>query len=128
MQRGSWSILEFQNIVQSLEWRSKKQECVGLLTTEAQYISLCTAAKEVVWLRGLLDFLRAVQRAPTVIYDNNRSTIALVGRGQTSRRTKHIEVRFHYTRDKIADKTIQVEYCPTNKMIANGLTKALALE
>lgn len=63
-----------------------------------------------------------------VIYQDNQSAIALVGSGQTSWKNKHIEVQFHYTQDKIADKTIQVEYYSTDKIIADGLTKILAPE
>jgi hypothetical protein len=54
--------------------------------------------------------------------------IALVESRQTSLRTKHIDLRFYYTQDKILDGTIAIEYCPTDKMIIEGLTKALALE
>lgn len=68
----------------------------------------------------------SMQHTPTVVYQDNQSTIVLVGNGQTSRRTKHIKVHFYYTHDKISDNTIKIEYCPTNKMIANRLTKALA--
>jgi hypothetical protein len=109
----------------ALGWGSKKQECVALSTTEAEYIALCTATREAAWLRGLLGFLRCVQHTPTTMYQDNQSTIVLVNNGQTSRRTKHIEVRFHYTRSKILDGTIRIEYCPIGEMIADRLTKAL---
>jgi hypothetical protein len=69
-----------------------------------------------------------MQNTPTVIYKDNQSTIALVGNMQTSQRTKHIDVRFYYTQDKISNRTIRVEYCPTNEMITNELTKALTPE
>lgn len=52
----------------------------------------------------------------------------MVSNRQTTLITKHIKVRFYYTRDKISDGTIKIEYCPTKKMIANGLTKALTAE
>jgi hypothetical protein len=54
--------------------------------------------------------------------------IAMVGSSQISHRTKHIEVNFYYTRNKIANGTIQLEYSPTNKTIANGLIKGLTLQ
>lgn len=65
---------------------------------------------------------------PFEIYQDNQSIIALIRSKQTFQWTKLIEVRFHYTRDKIADRTIQLEYCSTNKMIADNLSKALAEE
>lgn len=108
-----------------LEWGSKKQDYMAFFTFEAKDISLCMATKEVVWLRDLLGFLGAVQHTSIVIYQDNRLTIALVESGQILCKTKHIEFFFHYRRDKIVDNTIELKYCPTHKMIANGLTKAL---
>jgi hypothetical protein len=101
---------------------------VALSTTEAEYIALYMAAKEATWLWGLLGFLGSVQSTPTTMYQGNQSTIALVSNGQTTQRTKHIEVSFHYTSNKISDGMIKFEYCPTDKMIADGLTKALTSE
>lgn len=78
-----------------LEWRSKKQECVALLTTKAKYISLNIATKKVVWLWGLLNFLESVQRSPIVIHQDNQSTIALVESKQTLRKTNQIDLQFY---------------------------------
>lgn len=69
-----------------------------------------------------------MQRTSIVIYQENQSAIALVQSGQTAWTTKHIEVWFHYIQDKIADRTIQVKYCSTHKMIADKLIKVLAPE
>jgi hypothetical protein len=99
---------------------------VVLLTIKVEYILLCKTAKEVVWLQRLLGFFWAEQRSPTEIYKDNKSKIILVESAQTSQTTKHIEMRFHYTWVKISNKTIQMKYCFTNKMIVHGLTKALA--
>lgn len=62
---------------------------------------------------GLLNFLMSVQCILTGIYEENQSTIALVGSVQTLQKTKHINVRFHYTQDKILDGTIAIQYCLT---------------
>jgi hypothetical protein len=107
---------------------SKKQECVALSTTKTEYIALYTIAKEAAWLWGLLGFLEFVQHTPTTVYQDNQSTIALVGNGKTSQRTKHIKVHFHYTCNKILDETKKIEYFSSDKMIADRLTKSLTLE
>lgn len=101
---------------------------MALLTTTIEYISLRIATNKVLWLQGLLDFLGVVQQTPIIIYQNNQSTIALVGSGKTSQRTKHIEVHFYSTKNKIVDGTIQMEYYQIDKIIVDGLTKAIALE
>ena len=109
----------------AISWASRRQECAALSTTEAEYMALCSATKEVAWLRGLLEFVGFPEPAATTIYQDNQSTIALAENGRVSRRSKHIEVRFHFTRGKITDGTIRLNYCPTNNMIADAMTKAL---
>ena len=108
-----------------VSWASRRQGCVSLSTTEAEYIALCAATQEVVWLRGLLSSLGQPQHRPTTIFEDNQSTIALAEFGRTSRRSKHIEVKYHYTRSKIEDGSIALQYCATATMIADALTKAL---
>jgi hypothetical protein len=112
----------------AISWASRRQECAALSTTEAEYIALCSAAREAAWLRGLLHFMGVAQPGPTTIYQDNQSTIALAENGKISRRSKHIEIRYHYTRDKIGDQTIQLVYCPTDQMVADAFTKALSPE
>lgn len=51
-----------------------------------------------------------------------------MGSKQTSQRTKHIDMRFYYSQDKISNKTIAIEYSSIDKMIADNLTKAFATE
>jgi hypothetical protein len=110
----------------AISWASRRQECAALSTTKAEYMALCSATKEVAWLRGLLEFIGFAEPAATTVYQDNQSTIALAENGRVSRRSKHIEVRFHFTRDKIMDGTIKLAYCPTNEMIADAMTKALS--
>jgi len=109
----------------AISWASRRQECAALSTTEAEYMALCAAAKEVAWLRGLLDFMGFRQEGSTTIYQDNQSTIALAENGKVSRRSKHIEVRFHYTREKIQDGAVKLVYCPTTQMVADVLTKPM---
>lgn len=86
------------------------------------------ATKKVVWLQGLLGFLRAKQQKPSNIYQDNHLTIALVGNGQMPCKTKYIKVCFYYTKDKITNNIVSLEYCSTNRRIVNALIKTLVLE
>ena len=60
-----------------ISWRSKKQTSVALSTVEAEYVALSCATQEVVWLRQLMSKLRLEQSKPTLIYEDNQSTISL---------------------------------------------------
>jgi hypothetical protein len=65
-------------------------------------------------------------KSKAVVYQDNQSTIALLNRGEAaSSRTRHIAIRYFYLKDKIIRGEIAVEYMPTDKMIADILTKPL---
>jgi hypothetical protein len=109
-----------------ISWRSKKQSIVALSTAEAEYVSLSSAAQEVVWLRGLLNELGLTQQTPTIIYEDNQSAIAIAQNPVHHAKTKHIDIKYHHVRQTIADQTITLQYCPSNKMVADMLTKPIA--
>ena len=61
----------------------------------------------------------------TMIYEDNQGCIALARNPVFHSRTKHIDIKFHFLREKIEEGVMKLEYKPTNEMIADGLTKAL---
>ena len=63
--------------------------------------------------------------AATTIYEDNQGCIALAKNTVFHARTKHIDIKFHYLREKVEEGVIELEYEPTGEMIADGLTKAL---
>ena len=110
----------------TVSWRSKKQSIIAQSSTESEYVALCSAAQEAVWLRRLLSGIGFHQDAPTLLYEDNQSAILLSKNPKDHSRTKHIDVKFHYVRKAIEDKIINVQYCPTAEMLADTLTKGLA--
>ena len=98
---------------------------VALSSTEAEYIALCRAAQETVWLRNLLSDIGFSQADPTVVREDNQGAIALAKNPKDHPRTKHVDVKYHYTRQVIERNIIRVEYIPTADMVADTLTKPL---
>ena len=111
----------------AVSWSSKQQEIVALSTTEAEYIAMTSTAKEALWFRALISELFGPITFPLTIYNDNQSAISLAHAdlGQYHARTKHIDIRYHFIRDKIQAGILDVIYCPTNEMAADILTKAL---
>ena len=105
----------------SITWTSKKQPIVTLSTTETDYVSLSVA----VWIRQLLDDLHMSQDQPTVIMEDNQGAICLANNPVIHSRTKHVDIRYHYVREAIGNRAVKVQYCPTEEMVAELLTKAL---
>ena len=102
----------------------QKQSITALSTAESEYVSLCEAAKKVVWNRRLFSDLGCLQTGPTVVYEDNRAAMALTASepGQNPK-VKHIAVRFHFTRQCIKDNELSVEFCPSVNIIADVFTK-----
>jgi len=111
-----------------ISWRSKKQTCVALSTAEAEYMALASAAQEAIWMRQLLTDLRNPPREPTRIFEDNQSAICLAKNPQFHGRAKHIGIRYHFIREQVEKGTVELQYCPTEEMVADMLTKGLSRE
>ena len=109
----------------TISWASRKQSMVTLSSTEAEYIALAEAAQEAMYLCRILKDLNQPVEA-CVIYEDNQSCIKILPNDQlTTRRTKHIDTKFHFVRELFKNGAIEIRYCPTDKMIADLLTKPL---
>ena len=94
-------------------------------TAESEYVVLSTATQEAVWLRKLLRDFGESQDQATVVMEDNQGAICIAKNPVEHSRTKHIDVRYHYIREALNEKLIELNYCPTENMIADILTKPL---
>ena len=114
----------------AISWAAKRQQSVALSTCEAEYMGQTQATKEAIWLRTLLKELlgglnTTDQIAATIIYGDNQGAIAMAKNPQYHSRTKHIAIQEHFVREKTASGEVEMNYIPTDKQVADGLTKAL---
>ena len=110
----------------AITWRSKKQTTVALSSTEAEYVALSEAGREACWLRNLFEELGYTQKFPTIIKGDNDGSIAMARNPQFHKRSKHIEIRWHWVRDLVQNKIISIESCRDPEQTADVLTKPLA--
>ena len=108
-----------------VSWASKRQPTVALSTTEAEYMALTQATKEAIWLRNLMHDLQQPDQGPTTIFEDNQACIAIANNPVHHSRTKHIDVQHHFVRERISLGDVKLEYCSTDLMLADTLTKAL---
>lgn len=109
----------------AISWNSKRQPSVALSTTEAEYMALSSATQEALWLRGLASEIGLKTEHPTLIHCDNRSAIQLSETANYSARTKHIDTRHHFLREKITEGKIKLLHLPSVEMPADMLTKAV---
>ena len=109
----------------TVSWSSKLQPTVALSSAEAEYMAACSAVQEAVHIRRLLGDLEFQQEQPTVIYEDNQGCIALSANPVLHQRTKHIDIRYHFTREKVESGEVVLQYVATEHQLADLLTKAL---
>lgn len=103
----------------------RKQQTVALSSTEAEYMGVCEASKEAIFLKNVMLFLTGKEVGPIVLYNDNQSAKKLTENCMFYKRSKHIDVRFHFIREAVANNLVKIVYLPTTCMPADILTKSL---
>ncbi|XP_036340375.1 secreted RxLR effector protein 161-like [Rhagoletis pomonella] len=126
------SVTGYVNILQNgaISWNSKRQPTAALSTSEAEYMAMSAATQEVVWLRGPEKDLNIKfdELLPTKVFCDNQSAIHIATNDAYQPRTKHIDKRHHFIREK--NKMNEVSFCSisTDKIIADFLTKPVCFD
>ena len=123
--RRSVSGYVFQLGQSTISWCSKRQQTVAKSSTEAEYVALSIATQEVIWLRRLLSDLGVDISTPTEMMEDNRGAIDLSKNPKDHGRTKHIDVSYHFARERVATKEIKINYVPSSENLADVMTKPL---
>jgi len=105
--------------------QSAKQKLVSKSSTEAEIIAVSDALSEVIWARNFL-LAQGIEVGPAVVYQDNKSTMALIDKGRsTSSRTRHINIRYFFVKDRVVSGEVVIKHMPTEDMVADLLTKPL---
>ncbi|KAD7116530.1 hypothetical protein E3N88_03798 [Mikania micrantha] len=119
---GGYAIYLGTNLV---SWSARKQKTVSRSSTESEYKALADAVAELTWLQTLLQELHVpIQTVPTLWCDNLGATY-LSANPVFHARTKHVEVDFHFVREKVAKRQLSVQFISTDDQIADVFTKPL---
>ena len=110
-----------------ISWQSKLQRTVALSSAESEYMAACASAQEAVYLRQLLcDVFGLDTTAPTTLYMDNQSALAMAQNPINSARNKHIDIRYHFLRERVALGELKLEYVASADNLADVFTKPLA--
>ena len=109
----------------AVSWGSKLQPTVALSSSEAEYMAASAAVQEAMYTRSLLSSLGMEQIGVTKIYEDNQGCIALSENPVMHRRTKHIDIRYHFIRERVESGEVKLCYVPTEQQLADLLTKPL---
>ena len=101
---------------------------VCLSTAEAEFVAATEAAKDVIWLRGLLKELGADCAAPTTIYEDNQACVSMINNHSVSARNRHFAVKMSWLREQVNSKAITFVFVQSKNNLADIFTKVLPEE
>lgn len=109
-----------------VSWSAKKQTTVARSSTEAEYRALAHTATDLSWIQQLMGELQLPIFTPFTIWCDNMSAIALAHNPVFHARTKHIEVDYHFLRDKVLQKQLHIQHIGTHDQLVDLFTKPLS--
>jgi hypothetical protein len=111
-----------------VSWSARKQPTVSRSSTEAEYKAIANVAAEIMWIQTLLDEL-GIPHSPTAfVWCDNLGATYLSVNSVFHARTKHIEVDYHFVREQVTQKQLNIRFISTKDQLADGFTKAMSAQ
>nr|ADE10067.1 rve [Tremella fuciformis] len=108
-----------------ISWRSKRQPTTALSTAEAEYMASSDAARQAIWLRHLAENFGYQHSNGIPILNDNQAAILLSKNPVQHDRSKHIDIRYHFIREKVEHGDITLNHVATEHNLADLFTKSL---
>jgi hypothetical protein len=109
----------------AVAWQSKLQKAAAQSSCEAEYVAAGMAACEISWIRQFLRELRRPLSAPTLLESDSQSAMNIANNPVNHDKTKHVDLKWHLTRQMVQDGDIRLRYLQTSLQIADALTKSV---
>ncbi|GJR38539.1 integrase, catalytic region, zinc finger, CCHC-type containing protein [Tanacetum coccineum] len=110
-----------------VSWSSKKQNSTAISSTKAEYIALSGCCVQILWMRSqLIDYGLGFNKIP--MYCDNKSAIALCCNNFQHSRSKHIDIIYHFIKEQVENRVVELYLVRTNYQLADIFTKALGRE
>lgn len=117
---GGHAVLFGPNLI---AWQARKQATISRSSTEAEYKVVANAVAEIIWVHSLLRELKVSQAQPSVLWCDNIGATYLSSNPVFHARTKHIEVDYHFGRERVAQKLLQIKFISSKDQPSLSLLK-----
>ena len=121
---GGFAVFPGINLV---SWSARKHATVSRSSTEAEYKAVANATSEIIRIQSLLQELSIPQSQPPVLWCDNIGATYLSANPVFHARTKHIEVDYHFVRERVSQKQLQIKFISSKDQLADIFTKPLPL-
>jgi histone deacetylase 1/2 len=121
---GGYAVFFGPNLI---AWSARKQPTVSRSSTEAEYKAVGNATTELIWVQSLLRELRVPQPQSPVLWCDNIGATYLSSNPVFHARTKHIEVDYHFVRERVAQRLLRIKFISSKDQLADIFTKPLPL-
>ena len=119
---GGFAVFLGSNLV---SWSARKQPTVSRSSTEAEYKAIANATAEIMWMQTLLYEIGVKTARAVKLWCDNLGTTYLCSNPVFYARTKHIEVDYHFVRERVKHKLLEIDFVSSKDQVADGFTKAL---
>lgn len=109
-------------------WRSRAQKAVALSSAEAEYYAMSEAAKEIRFMVQLLESMGITVKKPIIVHADNIGAIFLSENASATSRTRHIDARYHFIREFIAEGFLKIVFVKTKENKSDIFTKNVSSE
>ena len=106
-------------------WKARVTPSVATSVAEAEYVALSECLKEILHIQGLLEDIGYTVEKPIILKTDSQAAKGIADYQQISGRSKHITIRYHFLREKVDAKEVEVKHIPTATNIADMFTKNL---
>jgi hypothetical protein len=104
-------------------WKSKQQQSVTLSSSEAEYVALSEAAKELKFVAQTLESIRIKVKYPITVFVDNVGAIFMAENATATKQTRHVHTRYRFVYEEVEDGRIIVRFVKTDKNLADPYTK-----
>jgi hypothetical protein len=109
-------------------WRSKQQKSVALSSSEAEFVAVSEAVKEVVFVLQVLESMGISVKTPVTVRVDNMGAIFMTENSSSGTRTRHVDTRWHFVRELVEGKVVEIVFVKSADNVADGFTKNVSTE